>query len=113
MLPCNLNIQSASRFLLDRAGLPADVVKQVEERSVASFVNDFLKLQGLLVHNHAGDLAEVALTKEQKTLVGKSYASSLMNLNNGRLIQVNRPCCSSCSLHKITVVEKNVLYGHY
>ena len=86
-LPSPSNSQAAARFLRDRAGLPVEAVKRVEdsERSVASVVAGLSRLQGCRLWNHAGDLAEAALTKEQMALVGKGYAGPPVSLDDSLL----------------------------
>ena len=92
--PSPINTQAAARILLDRAGLPVDVVDRLDEQSVASVVSGLSSLPGCCLWNHAGDLAEAALTIEQKALVGKGYAGppALADLDNSLSPgQVTRP----------------------
>jgi hypothetical protein len=76
--------QAAARFLQDRAGLTVEVVKQIEdsERSVASLVAGLspLPVQVCCLWNHAGVLAEAALTREQSSFVEKGCATVDDNL---------------------------------
>jgi serine/threonine protein kinase len=76
---CN---QTAARVLRDGAGLPVEAIKKVEKRSVASAVTSLAKLQGCCLWNHADDLAEAVLTRNQKTLVGKGYAGPPVKLDS-------------------------------
>ena len=79
--PSSINSKAASQFLRDRAGLPVDMVRLVEERSVASAVSGLTKLQGCSLWNHAADLAEADLTIEQMGLVGKGCSGAPTRLD--------------------------------
>jgi serine/threonine protein kinase len=81
-LPSPSNSQAASLFLRDRAGLPVEVVKQVQERRVASALASMAKLEGCHLCNQTDDSVEAVLTTEQKALVGKGYAGHLVNLDD-------------------------------
>jgi serine/threonine protein kinase len=83
-LPSSSNSQAAVRFLLDRAGLPVEAMKLVEERSVASAVTSLAKLQGCALWN-AHDLSEAVLTSEQVSLVGKGNAGPPVDLDENIL----------------------------
>jgi hypothetical protein len=85
-LPSPSNSQAAARFLLDRAGLPVEAVKQVEDtdRSVASVMAGLSQMQGCRLWN-TGNLTEAALTKEQSALVGKGYAGPPVSLDDNPL----------------------------
>jgi serine/threonine protein kinase len=100
-LPSPSNSQVAARFLRDRAGLPVEAVKEVEnsDRSVASVVDGLSRLQGCCLWDHAGDLAEAALTKEQMALVGKGYAGPPVGLEDNHLSKEKvfpQPFAPSC-----------------
>ena len=81
MLPSPVNNKAAAQFLRDRVGLPVDMLKLVKERSVASAMSSLTKLQGCRLWDHAANLAEAELTREQTKLVGKGFAGPLLQVD--------------------------------
>jgi serine/threonine protein kinase len=97
--------QAAARFLRDRAGLPVEATRRVEERSVAAVLAGLVQLQGCRLWEHSRAVAEESLTKEQLALGGKGsggFAGPSKNLDDNAPgeEQVNRlqksPCNHRC-----------------
>ena len=75
--------RSVAEFLKSKANLPAHIIEDAENKSIAGTVESFMKLQGCQLQNQSPGLEGVDLTIEQKNLIGKGYAGPHLDHNVG------------------------------
>ena len=80
-LPSPPTNSAVLKFLQSKAGLPEREWKAVLDRTVASAMHSLTSLQGCQMWNHPQDLEEVALSKEQRALIGFGYAGPAVALD--------------------------------
>ena len=85
--------RSVSSFLSNRAGMAPDVCQDAECTSVKTAMEFLTKLQGCQLYNHPDDLAEVELSREQITLVGKGYSGPPAALGGVMLTEEQKFLC--------------------
>ena len=77
----NSTNKAVAKFLREKASMPEDVIQDVEQLTVDAVIAGLTRLQGCQLWNHPRDLAEMNLTDEQKTLIGKGCTGPPVNLD--------------------------------
>ena len=83
--PSSPTNKAVSSFLQQTAGVDVSSAKQAEKTSVEAAVKSFTRLQGCQLWNHAQDLKEIKLSKQQMQLIGKGYAGPPVDLDGIKL----------------------------
>ena len=86
--------KAVATFLRQHAGFPEAAVKNAEERTVHEAVTNLTKLQGCQMWEHADDLQEVVLSKEQEALIGKGSTGPPVDLAGVQLSEEQKQRCA-------------------
>ena len=111
-LPSPATNSAVARFLHERAGVPDAAINAITERTVAAAIRGMTALQGCQLWNHPADLAEVALSKEQRDLVGRGFAGPSADLEGERLLSPEQKtrCCGGFDERQLRMIKAQLMH---